>query len=79
VISVVDVVVRCIALDERNVLLNAADADAPSWRLNAPRNQDESRPFTERTYRSSPARTTHIVSGLRNVPSRAWNAFADKE
>src|SRR5215471_5985594 len=40
-----------------------------SWRSWAPRNQAAVRPFTERTKRSSPWRTTQIVTGLCSEPS----------
>src|SRR5207247_885127 len=45
-----------------------------SWRVWAPRSHDEARPLTERTYRSSASRTTHIVTGSRRVPSGRTDA-----
>src|SRR5579862_1553304 len=50
------------------------DRTRASCRACAPRNQDDSRPLTERTYRSSPCRTTHTVTGSRSVPSRRTDA-----
>src|SRR5215207_11597002 len=46
----------------------------PSWRVSVPRNHAPERPCMDRTYRSSPSCTTHIVTGLRNVPSRRSDA-----
>src|SRR5215470_6500437 len=40
-----------------------------SWRTWAPLNQAAVRPFTERTKRSSPWRTTQTVTGVRREPS----------
>src|SRR5436190_15648858 len=46
----------------------------PSWRAWAPRNHAPVGPFTDQTYRSSPWRTTHTVTGARSVPSRRSDA-----
>src|SRR5689334_16631746 len=46
----------------------------PSWRAWVARNQAPPSPFHDRTYRSSPARTTQIVTALLSVPSRRSDA-----
>jgi hypothetical protein len=47
----------------------------PSWCTCVPRNQAAARPFTDRTKRSSPRRTTQIVVGFRSAPSGPTDAI----